>query len=297
MEHPSSVDWALFLRSGVPVSRSVEMAEHLGKCGLCRAVFDELRSPPRRILGRPLPAHTGVRLLDLEAETRKLLDSIRQSPVIRIGGSWHSETLLYQVLALAVARLERQGCGVAIAGLVRSGDTPPPVPNHPIAVLLEAPSYVGFDSWLKPQAGQTLILTGETEVWLRRGSQPDIVMENSTVESDLATYLERIEGGVRGASPVVRAGVLANALLVDWPRALIEPDYLAGSPMPFVSVEDLAAQSTGYVSVEGQWLASHFLRRDPQLAAALRHDLEAVEPRLPENARSRLARQWHQLFG
>lgn len=292
MEHPSSVVWALFLRTGLPMSRTADMAEHLGICGRCRKVVDALPSPPRRILGRPVPAPPGVTILDLENETRKLLSQIRAGSVIRIGGAWHSETLLYQVLALAIARLERQRADVCIAGLVRHLDASPPPPPRPIAILLEAPTYKGFERWLEPEATQTRILVGETEAWLRQGMHPDLVMERDAAESDLVSYMERIEGGARSDRRVVRAAVLASALSVDWPMTLLEPAYLEGAPLPFVSVEDLAAQPTGYVSVEGQWLAGHVLRNQPQLAEALWRDLRAVDSGLPESMRFRLARQW-----
>jgi hypothetical protein len=66
---------------------------------------------------------------------------------------------------------------------------------------------------------------------------------------------------------------------------LLEPDYLEGGPLPFVSVEDLAGKPTGCVGVEGQWLAGHVLRNQPQLAEALWRDLRSVDSGLPESMR------------
>src|SRR5579871_2205533 len=83
MEHPSSVDWALMMRAGLPTTRSVEMAEHLGTCQPCRETVDALASPPRRILGRPVPAPSGATVTGLEDETAKLLALLRAGGVLR----------------------------------------------------------------------------------------------------------------------------------------------------------------------------------------------------------------------
>src|SRR5687767_2561927 len=98
--HPSATLWLQFFEADMPDRESDRMAAHLARCPDCQTLVASLPKPPRHIFGRPMAA-TGVSAVEVEELVRKrqpLFETTSGS--ITVGGPWHSEPLVPQVIPI-----------------------------------------------------------------------------------------------------------------------------------------------------------------------------------------------------
>jgi hypothetical protein len=293
--HPGQDEWILLLCRGLDPGVEARLAGHLSRCEACQALLAAIPRPPRRIFGRPMLAPAGKSVLEIEAEVDNLLRLLngRTGP-IAIAGTWDSEIFLNQLVARTVTRLERVGWSCEIKDAAREIQPVPIRPNVDLLVLLDAPWLENLQSWRQETAPGHIILTGELDVWKKVGIEPDVTLVDHARPRLIESFEKRFTEALSRIPQSARAALLANALCVDWPFALIKEDLVNFSgDVPLLAVDAAPGQPSGKMSVESPWIARHVLCNNPALVARVWSDASRIP--IPYELRARLglrAREW-----
>jgi hypothetical protein len=263
IEHPDDREWRRFLSGEMDANQARGMSRHLDACPRCIEIFDRLPPPPYYSLGRPLRpwfALSPTRIDEqVDALVCQLLERVRLGGTFLIASDWLGETSLYLALSLATTRIRRLGYSIAVYGTPFNSDLLPARGDLDMAILLEAPAF-GSRSWSgAPGGGRLDVLVGCISDWNQH--RVDLVLRASGSEHTRALFdqqrsmLRRTWRVTRDIA--VRRGLLLNAFGVDCP-----PGYFSSKavPGPFVGIETLDGERTGWSSVEGQWMTWEAVR-------------------------------------
>lgn len=296
MRCPSDAEYGMFFAHGIRDQQRAEaIAEHLAFCMDCQRRMETIPSPPHRGFGRPLPPALYLDdRMKMEDQLRFIQGQVNKGRktglVIKVGGDWMAQDLVYTMCAILIARVVYkapnpttiQKCGM----LLTDTDAPTPDLEKDFALLLEAPTFRNLEDWTNlGNSKQVRILIGSVAAWARRGYKPDILMEpaGQTAEEYFSPYFADLRQAVESDTPLIKAGVLLSANSCDIPQAWFGSEP---APSPFVQLEGDDSFLPFY-STPGTWLADEFIRRQPtELVKRLKDDLSKQE--LPQTIRERL---------
>ena len=262
IEHPDERGWRRFLAGEVEADQARRMSRHLDACPMCLEIFDRLPPPTYYSLGRPLRpmfALSPARIDEqVDALVSQLIERVRLGGTFLFASDWLGETSLYLVLSLSATRLRRLGYSIAVSGTPFNSAQLPARRDVDVAVLLEAPAF-GSRSWPGATKGGRLnVVVGFISDWNQR---VDLVLRAPGSESTKDLFDHRCSAlryEWRATRDItVRRGLLLNAFGVDCPPGFFSSKEV---PAPFVGIETLAGERTGWSSVEGQWMAWEAVR-------------------------------------
>jgi len=259
---------------------------------MCLKTFDLLPAPTYYSLGRPLlptfalsPAKINE---EVDALMSQLIERVRVGGTFLLASDWPGETSLHLVLSLSATRLRRLGYSIAVSGTPFNSAQLPTRRDVDVAMLLEAPAFRSRIWSGATTCGRLNVLVGCISDWNQR---VDLVLRAPGSESikDLLEHRRSaLQNEWRSTRDItVRRGLLLNAFGVDCPPGFFSSTKV---PDPFVGIETVAGERTGWSSVEGQWLvweavrelvtpediraAIESLGRFPSLAGRLRYRAE-----------------------
>jgi hypothetical protein len=270
-DHPSLKELKTFMEGGISLPRSREVALHVAECADCQHQALAFPPAPARVFGRPVHGVETNSPPAIERDVRRLTSWIsrNQGAVLRLAGPWWAEYLVYQILAIALARSQKKQ-SYAVCGNVFLG-TLPAVPETRVAVLLDAPSYKDVGAWARPHADLAIILVGESTAWGRVGQAANWTVTGNPDPTALEYYREKVRRAARSRNRFVRAAVLANALHMDWRSERLPRRWSTGLEAVFTPLWSQTGERLPWVCVRGgAWLAQSVLAQEPGLFSSLR---------------------------